>query len=569
MSKRILGRFCQSIVPLICGFLLPTLVNLHAAATVTTTDFNSGSALSSSTMNSNFSSVRTALNKLNPNGWTNGGTDIGYTDGRIGIGVASPFGLLHLSSADGSSTKLLLADMGQAINSRYWRMGNYTDGKLRFDAVSDDQTTTVTNVLTMQRNGNVGIGTSSPAQNLHISNASQSIIRLSGSTGNSHWGVNSAVAYLTTESAIPLAFYTNAAERMRIDSSGNVGIGTTSPGANLDVASDTAKIRLSRPSNGRAGYVSVINTQGGLRYHGGVNGGGETTSVSHQFTGDSPSADTIYMTILGSGNLGIGTTSPQAKLHVGPGALINSTAADNFQILTFGATPNPNFTISKGNGVGGASVHWLYGDSGNRVGVNIPTASDPTGTCGASSTLCVNGAVYSNGSALTSDARWKKEITPITFKRFDSAKEANLRSVSGTDATGWQQFLELTPSTYFWRTGEFKDMNFEAGRQFGFIAQNVEGSYPDLVKANGKGYKSLNYAGIIAINTAAIQQLKREKDAENARLLSAVEASERRAQAAEARAAALETKVALLERNQSERFARLERALAATTMARR
>lgn len=46
---------------------------LQAAAAVTTTDVTAGTALSATTHNTNFGNVRTALNKLNPNGWTNGG----------------------------------------------------------------------------------------------------------------------------------------------------------------------------------------------------------------------------------------------------------------------------------------------------------------------------------------------------------------------------------------------------------------------------------------------------------------------------------------------------------------
>jgi len=113
-----------------------------------------------------------------------------------------------------------------------------------------------------------------------------------------------------------LILNTGGATNGLIVQNGNVGIGTTNPGSLLDLSSDSSKVSLTRPSNGRTGYVSILNTQGGLRYHGGVNGVGEGSSVSHQFTGDSSALNTIYMTILGNGNIGVGTTNPSEKLDV-------------------------------------------------------------------------------------------------------------------------------------------------------------------------------------------------------------------------------------------------------------
>ena len=84
--------------------------------------------------------------------------------------------------------------------------------------------------LRVDINGNVGIGTSSPLAKLDIANATAPDFRFTvGSTLTTNFYASSGGTVLHTVPALPLIFGTNNTERMRIDSSGNVGIGTTSP----------------------------------------------------------------------------------------------------------------------------------------------------------------------------------------------------------------------------------------------------------------------------------------------------------------------------------------------------
>jgi hypothetical protein len=176
--------------------------------------------------------------------------------------------------------------------------------------------------LFVSSSGNVGIGTSSPnaASGLALAingGSSQTRIALKNSTTGDNAGsgfqigLSGLSAFIEQRENAELTFATNASERIRITSGGNVGIGTSTVNDKLVV-------------------------DGGNNIWTGVFRGTTTTSQSYgiQIFGGSNSNDTAfrilngattstYMLVRGDGNVGIGTSSPSGNLHVFGGSTTN------------------------------------------------------------------------------------------------------------------------------------------------------------------------------------------------------------------------------------------------------
>lgn len=185
----------------------------------------------------------------------------------------------------------------------------------------------ISGVVDITASGNIGIGTTSPVSPLHVqadgiglrldgtANTSRSIFfRNTTSSNPAQIFTDGSLRLYTEDSGTDIRFHTNSDgstnERMRIDSSGNVGIGTNSPWSDARLAVD----------NGGSGAVSIALSRSG-------SGQNDVALVNDagEFIVKSGFASTVaglteHMRVDASGNVGIGTSSPSDKLHVYSGA---------------------------------------------------------------------------------------------------------------------------------------------------------------------------------------------------------------------------------------------------------
>ena len=280
---------------------------------------------------------------------------VSYFDGTVGIGTDNPgakleiFGTgnsLRLDSAANGSKEILFRNVGTGIATIK------TDGDLKL-FVEDAGKNILFNTnggekMRITDSGNVGIGTTSPQRLLQVNenSASTSAIKISNTTTGEGIddGFDLAVdsvgnAYVAQKESLPLIFLTSDTERMRINSAGNVGIGTTSPSEKLQV---DGAVKFGQNSNIPEAAISHY-TNGYLYIKGGSSGlaiGNNDYKANIYLTnGDAVQISTSgsdRMIVTSGGNVGIGTTAPTRTLDI----------RTDSGVLIKGATGTTNAKIS-------------------------------------------------------------------------------------------------------------------------------------------------------------------------------------------------------------------------------
>ena len=279
--------------------------------------------------------------------------------GNVGIGTTSPNGKFVVNGTAGQLGTVIgdagfgtayagLSVQGSLTSTNFSLLGDATNLVINRPAGGDIMFRENNNPgnMIIKSGGNVGIGTTTPTEKLSVAGSvNTSVLSLNnvllngGGSSLSEYqsilfnnysptGVPKAeirsYANASFDNNSALAFWTNLhggsyTEKMRILGNGNVGIGTTTPKTKLHFSGDASAssintaLRISDTANSLSRDWAIGSGSG-------INYGALAFLVGASQNSDPLSGGTEALTIFRTGNVGIGTTTPYAKLSVNSGA---------------------------------------------------------------------------------------------------------------------------------------------------------------------------------------------------------------------------------------------------------
>lgn len=485
-----------------------------------------------------------------------------YDDGtNIGIGTTTPASRLHIKS-DGNSTTPIYVEKSNATTPLFTiEQGGIGNGNASlYNGSGDKKVNLATSGDSYLNGGSLGIGNAAPAATLDVTgtfklaDGTQSAGRVltSDANGNASWVSASTIGtwsttgnsatsagtnFIGTTDAVDLVIRANNYETGRFPSNPATAAGIVSP---------TNRFTLTRQGTTANKWDMVAAFKLGS-YATGINASTQLDICLNN--GATTNPNVTVMTMLGNGNVGIGTAAPASRLHIkasgtgtNPFVIQHHSAATN--IFSFSETTNDAglMSIFKTSGAtetvrfdADGSSFVFGGDFG--VGTNVPvTPLTVIGSRDGTSNSVANYIAYvqntsADGGAIITDvldnANGSRYIQfrvngvqvgclygngsnqTLLFSSSDQRLKKNIRDTE----MGLNTIMQLKVRDYEWKA-DGQTVNA------GFVAQELYDVYPQAVLKGDEGELDskeggtwmVNYAGITPLLTKAIQELNGKVD---------------------------------------------------------
>jgi hypothetical protein len=422
---------------------------------------------------------------------------------NVGIGTVSPSTLLHINGTARISSTLRLEGnitvgsdatqwilSGVANGGAIWQKSNGSAGGsddryLRLGNI--DNNGTANYVMTIF-NSNVGIGTTAPTVTLDVTGAAKfsgvataksfSVVGTNGYSGQiiqqgDIFGSAATNLLIQSTTSNGIGFLTNGGTtfNMFINSSGNVGVGTTSPSYTLDIVkAATNSIRVQNTADNTDAYLQTQNTAGASLF--GINATGPYIYTAQALAMQFYTNNIERVRITSGGKFFIGTTSGSSATVFS----VNSLHCKG-EIVSIGDQAGFFFENRSGGVTNSSNWFGWYNIGGQTYFYNPAVGNIAT--------------INSSSGAYTalSDVNKKKD--------FEESK------------IGLNEILKLKPKLFRFKT------DYHTEKDLGFIAQDVKEFIPQAYIENGEGnnkFIGLNQMPLIAALTKAVQELKSELD---------------------------------------------------------
>lgn len=414
-----------------------------------------------------------------------GGSNMATLQGKLGVGTTSPYANLAVHALYGWSTTTAIF------------------------TVSSSTASATTTHFVVRNNGDVGIGVGVPSYRLDIqgSNATQIASRVY----NTHASGDAALLFATANSTFKWEadgasenFYlwdeggASQGNRIYVDGSGNVGIGTTTPYGKFNVHANNGE------TNTRLFTVSSST--------------GSTYADLFFVTND---GNVVVGTTTSSNNVGLFVQAPNITNTVGLTVRSATTSQIMIQSDGTGTNHSAQFLLKADNGSGGyyafgaragEDEFFIYDlggssqiftiDTGSLVGIATTSpwrTFSVTGSVGFSSTLT---AEVGNDNYLC--------IDPITYEitnggtNCGASSERYKENIQDLDYD-LDEVLGMRPVTFEWKAGAYSNTT---STNVGFIAEEMVEIVPEVVEINASGSPaSIDYDKLTAVLARAIQQI--------------------------------------------------------------